>query len=253
MGLLLGRAKTNPKTKKLIDEFGLEAVILHLAPADLSGYEACPFRSVGCSHACLNTAGRGQMSNTQDARIRKTRWFFEDRAAFMAQLSAELEHLVARARRKGRDPVARLNATSDIYWEQTPIDRDGATHLGVPQAFPEIQFYDYTKAIPRLRRQRPANYALTFSLAETNDKHAIEALGRGVNVAAVIRGERPSEMWGYPVIDGDLHDFRFFDPSPVIVALTPKGHKAREDDSGFVRDASAALDPSKTLVLARAA
>jgi hypothetical protein len=171
----------------------------------------------------------------------------------MAQLARELELLITRALKKGRRPVARLNATSDVYWEQTPIVRFGRTFDGVPQAFPEVTFYDYTKAIPRLRRQQPSNYHLTFSLAETNDKHALEALERGFNVAAVLRGDHPEELWGYPVVDGDKHDYRFLDPRPSIVALTPKGARARDDRSGFVRDIETILDPRKTLILARAA
>ena len=51
---------------------------IHLAPANLSGYEACQWRSKGCTMACLNTAGRGAMQNTQDSRIKKTKLFFED-------------------------------------------------------------------------------------------------------------------------------------------------------------------------------
>jgi len=38
---------------------------IHLAPANLSGYETCKWRSKGCTMACLNTAGRGIMQNTQ--------------------------------------------------------------------------------------------------------------------------------------------------------------------------------------------
>ena len=48
---------------------------IHLAPANLSGYEVCNWRSKGCTIACLNTAGRGQMQNTQDSRIKKTKLF----------------------------------------------------------------------------------------------------------------------------------------------------------------------------------
>ena len=44
---------------------------IHLAPANLSGYEVCQWRSKGCTMACLNTAGRGQMSSVQDSRVKK--------------------------------------------------------------------------------------------------------------------------------------------------------------------------------------
>ena len=50
----------NPKTQKGAAK-GYLTFILHLAPADLSGYETCAKRTAGCSAACLNTAGRGGM------------------------------------------------------------------------------------------------------------------------------------------------------------------------------------------------
>jgi hypothetical protein len=65
----------NPKTLKGMKQ-GYMTYILHLAPANLSGYEVCPKRTAGCTAACLNTAGRGGMfkpggTNTiQQARIR---------------------------------------------------------------------------------------------------------------------------------------------------------------------------------------
>ena len=42
--------------------------IMHLQPADLSGFDLCKHRSPGCTFACLNTAGRGIFDNVQAAR-----------------------------------------------------------------------------------------------------------------------------------------------------------------------------------------
>ena len=81
----------NPKIEKGMKQ-GYMTYILHLAPANLSGYETCPKRTAGCTAACLNTAGRGGMfkpggTNTiQEARKRKTRMFFENRTEFMSTL-----------------------------------------------------------------------------------------------------------------------------------------------------------------------
>ena len=76
----------NPKIQKGT-KLGYLSFILHLAPADLSGKEVCPKRTAGCTAACLNTAGRGGMFKKgettniiQQARIRKTKMFFEQRA-----------------------------------------------------------------------------------------------------------------------------------------------------------------------------
>ena len=73
---LLTPAESNAKTAKGA-HLGVEAMILHLAPARLSGHQTCPMASVGCAAACLNTAGRGGIGGpdnaVQRARIRKTR------------------------------------------------------------------------------------------------------------------------------------------------------------------------------------
>jgi hypothetical protein len=73
----------NPKILKGIKE-GYNTYILHLAPADLSGYNTCPKATVGCKAACLNTAGRGGMfkkgENTnmiQEARIERQKCFLK--------------------------------------------------------------------------------------------------------------------------------------------------------------------------------
>jgi hypothetical protein len=82
----------NPKILKGLKQ-GYNTYILHLAPADLSGFNTCPKATAGCKAACLNTAGRGGMfkkgENTnaiQKARIRKTIEFFTARAIIHAMI-----------------------------------------------------------------------------------------------------------------------------------------------------------------------
>jgi len=73
----------NPKVEKG-EKAGYLTYILHLSPADLSGYQVCPMAELaGCKEPCLNTAGRGgiikmgESTNViQQARVRKTRMFF---------------------------------------------------------------------------------------------------------------------------------------------------------------------------------
>ena len=62
---------------------------IHLAPANLSGYEACQWRSKGCTMACLNPEGRGRMQNNQDSRIAKTNLFIQQKLTFIEKLSKE--------------------------------------------------------------------------------------------------------------------------------------------------------------------
>jgi hypothetical protein len=207
--------------------------ILYLAPADVAvpGVSLCPASTPGCRAACLYTAGRGAMSTIQTARVRKARRFIRERFAFMADLATDLERLVRRQRRTGVRQAVRLNGTSDIRWEFEPIQRAGVWYSGVPQAFPELQFYDYTK-IPG--RAVPENYHLTLSASEATQHKVARWAPADTNIAVVFAGPTLPDTWlGRPVIDGTTHDARFTDPKGVVVGLLPKG-RARVDRSGFV-------------------
>lgn len=190
---------------------------MHLLPG-----KVCARASKGCLAACLNTAGFGAYHNVQKARSVKTKFFWEDTPAFLTQLRKEIRLAVGRAKRKGLTPVFRLNLTSDIPWEA----------YGIPQEFPELQFYDYSKYHDRCV---PSNYHLTFSRSESliNHVHAKQFLRNGGNVAVVFgKGELPATYWGYPVHTGDEDDLRFLDKFG-IVGLTAKG-RAKKDTTGFV-------------------
>lgn len=234
---LLARPDANPKLAKGMKQ-GVMSAPLHLAPADLSGYEVCPMATAGCRKACLHTAGNpAHMEGKQRARVARTRLYFENRELFMSVLIAEIQALVRKAEKAGMVPAIRLNATSDIPWERVRFIHDGVRYSNLMTLFPDVTFYDYTK---RPNRKVPSNYHLTFSLAEGNDEQAHEALNNGFNVAVVFdtkRGQRlPAGMWLREVIDGDETDFRPSDPKGVIVGLRAKGD-AIGDTSGFVRAA----------------
>lgn len=238
--------KGNPKIEKGTKK-GFLTFILHLAPASLSGWNVCPMATAGCMEACLNTAGRGGIPTAraitidgvtflnpiQAARYRRTRLFFEDRHAFMLYLVDDIMAGIRQAERLGLTPVFRLNGTSDIRWERVavPAGIDHPAAACIMDLFPGVQFYDYTKIANR--RDLPANYHLTFSLAENNDVQAFAALANGMNVAAVF-DKLPENFMGREVVNGDETDLRFLDPAGVIVGLKAKG-KAKRDTSGFVR------------------
>ena len=219
----------NPKIQKGTAR-GYLSFILHLAPADLSGREVCPKRTKGCTAACLNTAGRGGMFKRgettnviQKARIRKTEYFFNDRAGFMDDLTTDIMRAVNFARRKGLKPVFRLNGTSDLSWEKYTVS--GAANIF--DLFPTIQFYDYTKVLGR-KVKHIENYHLTFSAADGNDSDVAEALLQGMSVATVF--DRIPEG----VYSADEDDLRFLDPKGIVLGLKAKG-RAKKDTSGFVR------------------
>jgi hypothetical protein len=233
----------NPKVLKGIKQ-GYNTYILHLAPANLSGYETCPKRTVGCTSACLNTAGRGGMfkkgetTNTiQKARIRKAKMFFENRAEFMADLVKDIELAIKQSEKKGLIPVFRLNGTSDLSFEKYEVIRNGKLYRNIFSAFADNIFYDYTKILGRKIANIP-NYSLTFSAADGNDNDVAKAITQGYNIATVFGIKKtlpmPDSYLGLPVFNGDESDLRFLDPKQVIVGLYAKG-KAKKDETGFVK------------------
>lgn len=233
----------NPKIMKG-EKMGYNSYILHLAPASLSGYNTCPKATEGCKSACLNTAGRGGMfkkgENTnmiQQARIRKTKAFYENRSEFMDNLVKDIELGIKQSIKKGLIPVFRLNGTSDISWEKYEVNRNGKTFSNIFTAFPDIQFYDYTKILGR-KTNNISNYHLTFSAADGNDNDVLKAFQQGYNVAMVFgiakKYNMITEYMGKPVYNGDESDLRFLDPDNHIVGLYAKG-KAKKDNSGFVK------------------
>jgi hypothetical protein len=212
---------------------------LSLAPADTSGHQACASSSPGCRQACLFKQGRGQFWNVGVARIARAVAFFEHRDWFAEQLSWDVEAAARRARSVRRRAAIRLNVVSDLMWEKM-----------VPKLFEaRARFYDYTKHTARALRfargDGPPNYDLTFSRSEDNDADCRPVLQAGGRVAVVFRRPPLPESWhGHRVIDGDGSDFRFLDPSGVVVGLKAKG-SGKKDRSGFVVDADgAALEDS---------
>ena len=208
---------------------------IHLAPANLSGYETCRWRSKGCTMSCLNTAGRGQMNSIQDSRIAKTKLFFEQRLDFLAKLSKEITSTIKSAKKKEMKAGFRPNLTSDLMWEDIKFE-DGETIL---DKFPETQFYDYTKSFGRMAQfingELPSNYHLTFSASENNQKLVEMVLQMGGNVAVVFRNQLPKTWKCIEVINGDENDLRFLDKKGVIVGLIEKG-MAKKDETGFVQE-----------------
>lgn len=211
---------TNAKTIKSDSGGEYLTAILYLAPWKLSGHNVCPAATKGCISACLNTAGRGQMMSVQNARIRKTLAFINNRHAFLRDLEDDIRKFIKRCEKEGVKPAVRLNGTSDIRWEM----------FGIMEKFPTVQFYDYTKI--KNRKNLPKNYHLTYSKTEEDTiVDTCLVLNKGRNVAVVFDA-LPKSYAGYPVINGDAHDLRFIDPPSVIVGLTAKG-KAKKDTSGF--------------------
>ncbi len=230
---------TNAKTVKGQKQ-GFITGILYLAPSDLSGRNVCAnAKTAGCIDGCLNKAGLGGVySSIQEARIRKTNWFFDDRQSFMIQIVKDIEALQRKAARLGLIPVVRLNGTSDIRWETVKFDytlaHDKTRTVTIFELFPDVQFYDYTKLSNR--KGIPANYDLTFSFSgrEAYRIHNLKAFAQKMRVAVVFHSkDLPAEFFGKTVLNGDESDLRFLDPKDSIIGLYAKG-PAKRDTGGFV-------------------
>ena len=218
------------------ETLGFLTGILYLAPANTTKWNTCSMaKTAQCDVACLYKAGRGAMNSVQTARINKTIWFFTERNSFMQQLVVDIAKIIKKAKKKGLQPLVRLNGTSDIRWETIGFtDTDGIEYVNIFAAFPEVTFYDYTKDVNR--KDLPANYDLTFSYSgvEGFQPYVEKALLNNMRMAVVFRKEKdiPMTFMGIPVVSGDNSDVRHLDDK-VIVGLYAKG-KAKLDTTGFV-------------------
>lgn len=223
-----GAVGLNNKTIKSDSKTEYLSWIMYLAPHTQSGYNVCPAASKGCAAGCLFTAGHGRWDVVRQARIRRTKFFFEHKKAFKSCVFDEIQQHREDCLKVKRKPAVRLNGTSDIAWE-----------IVWPQIFdyfPDIQFYEYTKIARRLSKnwKLPKNLHLTFSRSESNQDHIhyIWKNNPKANVTVVFN-KLPEKWMDKKVINGDEHDARFLDPQGVIVGLKAKGD-ARSDTSGFV-------------------
>lgn len=219
--------------------------ILYLSPSTLSGAgNTCPWAGT-CRESCLNSAGRGAFNSVQTARIKKTRWFFANRDAFMECLYEDCKALIAKAKRKGLLPCIRLNGTSDLAFHRLIVPSKGMTLMDL---FPTVPFYDYTKSVKKAldnaKGLHPKNYHVTFSRdSAANETECEQVLRAGGNVSVVFRDSLPAVWKHRPVLDGDVTDLRFLDRrakagrSGYVVGLKAKG-KAKRDRSGFVVDSA---------------
>jgi hypothetical protein len=225
--------------------------INYMAPASTAGVgNLCPHASPGCLALCLGwySGQAAMLSNdkletgsnaTRNSRVRKARLFMQDRQEFMRQMVRGIEACVHKANRLDLNLCVRPNGATDIAWEG--VRYNGMT---IFETFPTVQFVDYTKNYKRMLRfcnhMLPKNYHLTFSRSETNEAECLNVLRAGGAVAVVFEASLKRDLvdigrWqGWPVFDGDKSDLRHLDPGGHVIALSPKGRKAKADASGFV-------------------
>ena len=95
---------------------------------------------------------------------------------------------------------------------------------GIPEEFPELNLYDYTKRAARLLKV-PSNYHLMFSYSGAAKYHnqVLKAFETGVPIAAVFRGLMPETFLGREVVNGDQSDLLNLSQPGKIIGLKAKG------------------------------
>ena len=214
---LLDTSNSNHKIKN--SQLSREAVriaSLSLFPDDL----LCPSRhNADCANPCIVGAGCGAMGNVIAGRKNKTDFYHADRAAFIAQLKRELTNFWKLCSRNNVRGYVRLNTFSDIQWER----RENGS---IPQSFPELTLYDYTKLASRLDRV-PDNYKLMFSYSDAPKyrNQVRRALKSDRPISVVFYGPMPDRFLDRPVINGDDSDLNNLDHTGYIVVLRFKQNR----------------------------
>lgn len=218
------------KNQKISQQY---TYILYLSPTNKSGYNVCSHATDECRIGCLASSGRagiGQDNSIQKSRITKTKLFFEHRNFFMDWLVAEIKYFYQKAKDEGFGFSVRLNGTSDIDWQSVVLKPHNCNLFDL---FSDIQFYDYTKN-PSKFINKAKNYHLTFSYTGYNWSTCEKLLELGHNVAVVFDLKKKTEMIkdfnNYPVIDGDITDYRPNDPKSTIVGLRWKRIQNKQDN-----------------------
>ncbi len=214
-------------------KFDIDTFAVYFAPSNLSGQNVCAKATKECIMGCLNTSGRVKMDAKGiivNARINRTKAFYEQRESFMSLLVHEITLAKQRAEKKGHIFAVRLNGTSDLSPEL--FKHNGKNLL---ELFPDVQFYDYTKILNRSRlAAKYKNYDLTLSYTGYNWVECETALNNDLRVAVIFDVKAgkplPTMFNGYPVIDGDLTDYRPANDKKCIVGLRWKNIANRENN-----------------------
>lgn len=227
---------TNPKTLKNGTVSESPTIVLHLEPVT---FGVCPAAG-SCAALCLNKAGNPlYLNNKLPRRSKRSHAYQYHRNDFLQLMILE----AARQRTKGYKG-SRGNGTSDIAWERemVTIEPDVSAYIlakfGIliePGTYTVIelmagmgyQCYDYTKRVDRDWETCAAHgYHLTLSWGGKHDDTIFEvAAEHRLNVAAPVYGVRKSQTLPetithagvtYPVIDGDVTDWRRDDPAGQV-------------------------------------
>ena len=183
-----------------------DTLVLYLSASKNAGVDLCKFASTGCRLACLVESGHSLIEKRAGknviavSRIVKSWLSIYRKDIAEAVLCAEIESARKRAKKRGRKFSVRLNGTSDIDF------------YNVINAFPDVQFYDYTKDPERVEL---ANYHLTFSYSQASKariNHYKQAIERGQSIAFPVIASDFAQACSLPdCYSMDETDLRFLD------------------------------------------
>lgn len=238
--------------------FGYLNAIHYMAPYTLGGFgNVCSHATEPCIKNCLGwQSGHAAMvkdldngmNSVRESRKLKAQLFMANRVTYLNALVCDIARIVKKARKDGLEPCIRLNGSSDIPFERLRFNlhdkakaalaklygKPAPDFMSIVDLFPDVQFVEYTKNPNRLGKS-PRNLDLTFSYGVTNSTDCVKALLAGHNVAMIFDGGLPKSFAGFPVINGDIHDLRHLDAKGgYIVGLSPKGKRAKADQTGFI-------------------
>ena len=201
-----------------------DTYVMYLQPADKVALKTICDAAVmsGCKKDCLISSGQLGMSVAQNAATKRTILmllrpdYFEERILF------EVDRAERKAKKTGIPCLFRLNGTSDLDFSAIISQR------------PQSQWYDYTKILSRVRKNRLRNYDLTFSgsMYSVQSRAALgKAIARKHRVAVAFNTKLIASdgITGIPSMfsNFDKTDLRHLD-GPVIGALTRKGSNKKQ-------------------------
>ena len=226
---LLDTSGNNTKLRKNNKDIKIRVAGLSLYPIDT---RICPYQDIAqCKAPCLSDSGFAKVyKSVNNSRKAKTDFYLYDKENFIIQLKNELYNFEKLCKKQQVTPYIRLNVISDIQWE---LKANGS----IPQTFPGIQFYDYTKIAKRLGKT-PDNYELMFSYSNAPgyQQSVRKALKTDVPISVVFYGTMPSHFMNKKVVDGDSSDIVNLSYKNKIVGLKYKsvGDKINPVDSTFI-------------------
>jgi len=226
---LLDTSGNNTKLRKNNKDIKIRVAGLSLYPIDT---RICPYQDIAqCKAPCLSDSGFAKVyKSVNNSRKAKTDFYLYDKENFIIQLKNELYNFEKLCKKQQVIPYVRLNVISDIQWE---LKANGS----IPQTFPGIQFYDYTKIAKRLGKT-PDNYELMFSYSNAPgyQQSVRKALKTDVPISVVFYGTMPSHFMNKKVVDGDSSDIVNLSYKNKIVGLKYKsvGDKINPIDSMFI-------------------